>query len=283
MTFPATVTPQLLKDVIAQVPDAVTHTAPTNVAGNVTINLTAPPFNDPKLRRALALALDRSEFVHTMTDGQGLIGGAMMPPPNGIWGMPPEMLQHIDYYSVPLEARRNEARQIMAAAGYDLDKPLEVTVSTRNLPDYRDAGVIMIGQLRSIWINGTLDVVETALWDSKMIRHNYVIAFNQTGVAVDDPDVNFFENYACGTSRNFGGYCDPEMDKLLLSQSLETDQDKRREIVWQIDKKLQEQAVRPIMYHGVGVTCWHKQVHGLTPASNSLYNGWRMEDVWLDM
>ena len=44
------------------------------------------------------------------------------------------------------------------------------------------------------------------------------------------------------------------MDKLLLAQSLEAAQDKRREIVWQIDKKPQEQAVRPIMYHGVGTT-----------------------------
>jgi hypothetical protein len=37
----------------------------------------------------------------------------------------------------------------------------------------------------------------------------------------------------------------------------EADQDKRRDFVWQIDRKLQEQAVRPIMYHGVTVTCWH--------------------------
>lgn len=282
MTFPATVTPQLRRDVIAQVPDAVTHIAPTNVAGNVTINVTVPPFNDPKMRRALALALDRTEFVRTMTDGQGLTGGAMMPPPNGVWGMPPEMLAEIDYYSTDLNSRRAEARRIMQAAGYGPDKPLEVTVSTRNLQNYRDAGVIMIGQLRSIWINGTLDVVDTALWDAKMIRHNYVLAFNQTGVAVDDPDVNFFENYACGTSRNFGGHCDPEIDKLLLAQSIEADQDKRRQIVWRIDRMLQEQAVRPMMYHGVGVTCWHKRVRGLTPTSNSLYNGWRMEDVWLD-
>jgi peptide/nickel transport system substrate-binding protein len=282
MTFPATISMPLLKDVLAQVPDAVTHIAPTSVSGNVTINLTVPPFNDPALRRALALALDRGEFVRIMTDGKGLIGGAMMPPPNGVWGMPPGMLDSIDFYRLDLDTRRTEARRIMTAAGYGPARPLAITVAARNLPNYRDAGIVMIDQLRSIWIEGTLETVDTAVWDAKMIRRAYTVAFNQTGAAVDDPDVSFFENYACGTSRNFGGYCDPEMDRRFLAQSLETDQEKRRQMVWEIDRKLQQDAVRPIMYHGIGATCWHPNVHGLSPTSNSLYNGWRMEDVWLE-
>ena len=282
MTFPGTVSIPLLKDVLEQVPDAVTHIAPTSVAGNVTINHTVPPFNDPKLRRALALALDRGEFVRIMTDGKALIGGAMMPPPNGVWGLPPEILRTIDLYSADLEKRRAEARQIMTAAGYGPDKPLQIQVSARNLPNYRDAGIILIDQLRTIWIEGTLDTVDTAVWDAKMIRKNYAVAFNQTGSSVDDPDVNFFENYACTSPRNFAGYCNPEMEKQFLAQSVEPDQEKRKKMVWEIDRKLQQDAVRPIMYHGVEATCWHPRVHGVYPASNSLYNGWRMEEVWLD-
>jgi hypothetical protein len=29
-------------------------------------------------------------------------------------------------------------------------------------------------------------------------------------------------------------------------------------------------------------TCWHPRVKGLTTMANSVYNGWRFEDVWLD-
>ena len=282
MTFPAGVAMPLLKDVLAQVPDAVTHIAPTGVCGNVTINHTAAPFNDPKLRRALALALDRAEYVRLMTDNNALVGGAMMPPPNGVWGMPPAMLETIDLYSADVEGRREEARRIMAAAGYGPEKKLAITVSARNLPNYRDAAIILIEQLRNVWIEGTLETVDTAIWDSKMIRRQYTVAFNQTGSAVDDPDVVFFENYACGTSRNFGGYCDPELDRMFLAQSLEADQEKRQKLVWEIDRKMQREAIRPMMYFGISATCWHKRVHGLSPTSNSLYNGWRMEDVWLD-
>jgi peptide/nickel transport system substrate-binding protein len=40
--------------------------------------------------------------------------------------------------------------------------------------------------------------------------------------------------------------------------------------------------VRPVLYHPAGASCWEPQVKGLTLMTNSIYNGWRMEDVWLD-
>jgi peptide/nickel transport system substrate-binding protein len=72
------------------------------------------------------------------------------------------------------------------------------------------------------------------------------------------------------------------LQKLFDLQSIETDREKRRKLVWEIDKKLQEDAARPIIYHIRAGTCWHPQVKGLTLMVNSIYNGWRFEDVWLD-
>ena len=60
------------------------------------------------------------------------------------------------------------------------------------------------------------------------------------------------------------------------------DQEKRRRLVWEIDKKLQEDEARPIIYHTRLATCMQPQLKGLTVMVNSQYNGWRMEDVWLD-
>jgi len=37
-----------------------------------------------------------------------------------------------------------------------------------------------------------------------------------------------------------------------------------------------------ILWHNRTGTCWHPYVKGYTPMVNSVYNGWRMEDVWLD-
>ena len=73
-----------------------------------------------------------------------------------------------------------------------------------------------------------------------------------------------------------------ELQKLIDQQSAETDQSKRQKLVWEIDSKLQEDAARPIIMHNQAATCWQPYVKGVTLMVNSSYNGWRMEDWWLD-
>jgi peptide/nickel transport system substrate-binding protein len=89
-------------------------------------------------------------------------------------------------------------------------------------------------------------------------------------------------NYACGSERNYTGYCNPELQKLFDRQSAEADQQKRKPLVWDIDKKLQEDVARPIIFHNRGGTGWQPQLKGLTLMVNSIYNGYRFEDIWLD-
>jgi peptide/nickel transport system substrate-binding protein len=61
-----------------------------------------------------------------------------------------------------------------------------------------------------------------------------------------------------------------------------TDVAQRKKLVWEIDKKLQEDVARPIIFHIRAGTCWHPEVKGITIMVNSSYNGYRYEDVWLD-
>ena len=62
---------------------------PTTPPSTCCINRDKPPFDNADLRRALALTLDRKAFIDILAEGQGKIGGAMLPPPEGLWGMPP--------------------------------------------------------------------------------------------------------------------------------------------------------------------------------------------------
>ena len=63
---------------------------------------------------------------------------------------------------------------------------------------------------------------------------------------------------------------------------MEADATKRKKLVQDIDYKLQQDMARPIIYHLRAATCWQPEVKGLTMMTNSQYNGWRFEDVWLD-
>ena len=157
-----------------------------------------------------------------------------------------------------------------------------VTVSTRNVAAYRDSAVLMIDQLKEIYIDGQLEPIETANWFPKVIRRDYSVGFTVTETALDDPDQMFYENYVCGAERNYTGYCNPEFDKLVDRQSIEADTAKRRELVWQIERMLAEEMVRPVIFYTRAASCWLPRVKGLTIMVNSLFNGWRFEDVWLD-
>ncbi len=282
MTFPTEVSIPLLKDVKAQAPNAVCVVEPINVSTNIIVNSSAPPFDNLDIRRAMALALDRKAFVSILYEGQADIGGTMLPAPAGLWAMPKDMLETIPGYGPDVNANREEARKLMQKAGYGPDKHLAVKVSTRNIPVYRDPAVILIDQLKSIYIDGELDVVETANWFPKIARKDYALGLNLTGNAVDDPDQSFYENYSCGSERNYTNYCNKEIEKLFDEESQETDVAKRKKLVWDIDKKLQEDVARPIIFHGRAGTCWQPYVKGITVMVNSSYNGYRYEDVWLD-
>src|ERR1700746_769364 len=177
---------------------------------------------------------------------------------------------------------RAEARKIMEKLGYGPDKHLAVTVSTRNIPPYRDPAVILIDQLKEIYLDGVLEPVDTTHWYPKIMRKNYTVGLNVTEAGVDDPDQQFYENYVCGSERNYTGYCNPEVDRLVDRQSMESDTEKRKQLVWEIERRLAEDSARPVIFYPRAATCRHPQVKGLTVMVNSIYNGYRYEDLWLD-
>ena len=115
-----------------------------------------------------------------------------------------------------------------------------------------------------------------------MANKKYAVALKNTGAAFDDPDSMLKENYACGSDNNFAKYCNPEVEQLLDRQSQEADAGKRKALVWEIERRLAEDVANPIILHGVGYSCRHPHVKGAVLQQNSIYNGWRLEDVWLD-
>ena len=281
MTFPADVTVPLLKNIKRDAPQAQCTMRESGVSTNLIVNREVAPFDNPKVRRAMALTLDRDAFIRILSEGEGQMGGAMLPPPDGVWGLPKEKLQGLIGYG-DVEKAREEARALMKEAGYGPDKRLKLKVSTRNIATFKDPAVILIDQLKQIWIDAELEIIDTSVYYNRVFKKDYVVALNLTGSAVDDPDVTLFEGYACGSLRNYNNYCNPEMTKLFEEQSRETDRKKRQEMVWEIDRKLQEDVARPIISHGRIAGCWQPQVKNVTLHINSIYNNWRFEDVWLD-
>lgn len=275
-----TTVPQIA-DVQAQAPTILCSVEPTNVHSQVLVNRDAPPFNDPQIRRALALALDRKAFVDTFSQGRNLLGGALLPPPTGAWGAGPADLAGLPGFGTDLATSRREARQLMADAGYGPAKPLKVKIVVRDRKLYQDLAVLLASQLREINIEADLDVLESSLWFSTMARNNFSLSINTYGAAVDDSDVVFYENYACGSQRNYSNICDRGLPAKIDAQSAVTDPVRRHELVQQLDVEIQKEGLLPVLSYTVGGMCWQPVVQGYTPSSNGNFNNFRMEDVWL--
>ena len=268
--------------------DSVKQSAPSlvitevgqNGSDNVILNHKRPPFDNPAVRRAISLAMDRHAFVQGVRHGGAVVGASMMPKPLGIWGLPDQDFRALPGYRGSAQDKA-EAKRLLAAAGYGPGKPLRVEMVTRTSSIYLDVASFVVDQLRQVGVEATLKQLDTGAWFPALARRDYQIGANLTAGGFDDPDAYYYENYKCGSSRNYTDYCSEETDKLIDLQSQELDRGKRLKLVWEIQRKLEADVARPML-------SWRKEyfaqwpyVKNLVP-HNALYNYGRMQDVWLD-
>ena len=195
MTFRYSVTVPLLKDIKSQTPQAICELTPINVSRNLIINRDKPPFDNAGSAAGDG-AEPRPQGVHRHHHrGQGDIGGVMLPPPEGLWGMPPEMLKTLPGYDPDVQKNRAEARadhgearlrarqaarsqgvdarhSAVSRPGGDPDRPVEGDLHRRRA---RSRSTPPTGFPRSC-------------------ARTTPSALNLTGSGVDDPDQKFYEN-----------------------------------------------------------------------------------------
>ena len=88
--------------------------------------------------------------------------------------------------------------------------------------------MLLIDQLKEIYIDGTLNAIDTTQWYPTVIRKDYTVGLTVSENGLDDPDQQFYENFSCGAERNYTGYCSAEVDQLIDRQSSEPDTGKRK-------------------------------------------------------
>jgi len=151
----------------------------------------------------------------------------------------------------------------------------------RNLPIYLDLASFVVDQLRLIGMEATLKQLDTAAWFPALSRRDFQIGANLTAGGFDDPDAYLFENYKCGSPRNYTDYCSEEIDRLIDQQSQELDRAKRLKLVADIQRKLEADVARPMLGWRKEYFARWPHVKNLVP-HNALYNYGRMQEVWLD-
>jgi peptide/nickel transport system substrate-binding protein len=178
----------------------------------------------------------------------------MLPAPEGQWAMPKEIMQKLPGYDPDIAKSRAEAQKIMQPSA------MARTSTSRSRSRPGTWRFIAIPPRSSPISSRTSGSVPSSISSKPRIGcPSWCAATSSWRKA---------SSAAASTTPN--------------QQSAESDQEKRRRLVSEIDRRLQDRVVRPILYHMRQATCWRPEVKGLNIQVNSIYNGWRMEEVWLD-
>jgi peptide/nickel transport system substrate-binding protein len=280
VSFPSEMTKIMAETMKRNVPSLVVNEISQNASDNVILNIKRPPFDNLTVRRAVSLALDRRAYVVAVRHGGALVGAGMAPKPWGVWGLSGKDLAALPEYGDPAGAKA-AARKLLASAGYGPGKPLKLEMLTRSWAVSADLASFVVDQLRQVGVDATMRQMESAEWFPLLARRDYLIGANLTGTGIDDPDAILYENYKCGSSRNYTEYCNPEVDRLIETQSQELDRTKRARLVLEIQRKLEADVARPMLGWRADYFIQWPYVKNLVP-HHSLYNYARMQEVWLD-
>ncbi len=283
MTFPYEVTVQMVHDIKSQAPSAICEIDPTMVSFNLLVNRDKPPFNDPDIRQAMMLTIDRKAFLDIISEGQGQIGGAMQSPPPGLWGLPPDILQTMPGYGPDVEKNRADARALMEKHGYGPEQP---TCGQGADPQHRP--IPRSGDHPDRPVEADLHRRRTRCRRDREL----VPAHRAQGLhGRRQPDRQRRRRSRRLFLRALRLRLGAQLHQLLQSRCRKAVcqavgrsriQTKRKKIVWDIDKILTEDGARPIVYRYNLATCHYPRVHNITTMVNSIFNGWRFEDAWLD-
>ncbi|HXA95345.1 MAG TPA: ABC transporter substrate-binding protein [Candidatus Dormibacteraeota bacterium] len=280
VSFPGETTKTAAEQLKKAVPGLVITPVAQAVSDNIIMNTKKPPFDNPKIRLAVAYAIDRKALIAAVHQGGAVPGASQQPRPYGVWGLLDRDLATLPGYGKP-EDMKTRARKLLAEAGVTPQNPLKVEMATRAIAMYVDLASFVINELKQVGIEAMLKQVETAQWHPMATRGEYQIGANLTGLGVDEPDANYYENYACGSPRNYSQYCDEQVQKMIEAQSQELNPQKRLAMVSALQKKVEEDAARPVLDWRLDYFTVWPYVKNLMPHDN-IYNFGRMADVWRD-
>lgn len=168
------------------------------------------PWNNPKLRNAISMAIDRDFIAEKVWQNTMLPGYSMVPP--GIAGYTPALASFADKSQID---REDEATKILTELGYGPDKPLKLEIRYNSGENHKNTAVAIQEQLRPLGIEVSLLNTDTkSHYDFLQNKGNYDVA--RAGWIADYKDAETFLGISSKSSgNNHSNYDNPKFEELL--------------------------------------------------------------------
>ncbi len=262
--------------------DLAIQEAPWVCVNYVTFNSKKKPFDDERVRRALTLAIDRwagGEALSKQTIVKD-VGGLMRP--KGPFAMPDAELEKIPGFYRDNKKAVEEAKKLLSDAGVT-NLTFEFLNRQVTTP-YEPVAVFAINEWKKIGVTATHKVKETAAYFADQRAGNFDVVLDFNCDYADEPDfqlAKFYSASGLGKGLNFTFADDPKLDQMIDAQSRETDVEKRKKLVWEIERYAMGEKV-----YQVPLPWWYriipylKNVRGYRIGSNH-YTNMDMANIWL--
>lgn len=246
----------------------VTHEA--GVRARVVFNTRIPPFNDVRLRQAVAYAVDKNEVAMGAT-----------------WGFAKPTNQRYPTSSkwfIELKDREQDlqkARALMAEAGYK--DGLKIKTPVHASPG-KEVSTILKDQLKKVGIELELDVMDFA--SHTKVRTSKEFTMYAAGMgARGDPDQIYYADLYSKSKQNESGYSDPEVDQLLDKTRVVQDPKERKRLFTEVLRLMHRDVPELYLYIGPNFSGVSAHVKGYVPGfleDRVTYVGGGLPYTWVE-
>jgi oligopeptide transport system substrate-binding protein len=221
------------------------HIAPFAGVYYYTFNTTKPPFNDLRVRQALAMAVNREVLVEKITLAGELPAYGFVPD-----GTANYMSQKFTWAGMSQSAREAEAVKLMRAAGYGPEKPLKFQLLYNTSENHKKIAVALAAMWKELGVEVELVNSEFKVQVASLRQGDF-----QLGRAGWIADYNDAQNYlflaeTSTKQQNYSRFSNPDYDRLMAQASLTADLAARAKLLEQAETiLLREVPVLPLYFY----------------------------------
>ena len=228
----------------------------------VSMNMNKKPFDNPKVREAMSMAIDRQTIIDTINAGSGQTADAIIAP--AVFG----------YYSTGVkEYNPTKAKELLAEAGYP--NGFSTTLWVNDNQSRIEMCQAMQAMLLEVGVQCNLEVLEFGSFISRTTAGDHDLAYFGWTTSSGDADYSYYSlehSTQQGAAGNRSFLADPDVDKLIEEARSNTNEEERKELYKEIAIKLDEINNNiPVYYSSINVGA-NKKVEGFVMDANGYHS-----------
>jgi peptide/nickel transport system substrate-binding protein len=249
---------------------------------HVVMNSTKPPFDDLRVRQAISEGI-RREDIGELGPTTGAVGTGNFP--MGPWALPREVQEQLIGYGPDMDKRITHAKELLAdyeAEKGEIDWSKIQLQTSSNLKVILENAQVIQQLLKKIDVNVEIDAMDVVQHRGNEVSGDFLVSTLGAGLDFDDPIDTFGQLFVTGGGRWYQKRSIPELDALYQQQAFESDFEKRRDLVWEMDKIAMNDASYLVLHWFDSHHIMWDFVKGIVITPNLRSANARMKYVWLD-